>query len=159
MTTRTETQQDLQSFLRYLEDNYPEEVLRISREVDPVFEATAILWALENERRYPVVIFENIKGSDIPVVTNVHASFPRLALALGLPFDATPRDFVLEYMRREENPIPPVLVDKAQAPCKEIILTGDDVDVTKLPTLKYHELDSGQVDPGYEAWQGRYITL
>jgi 2,5-furandicarboxylate decarboxylase 1 len=159
VTTRTETQQDLQSFLRYLEENYPDEVLRISREVDPVFEATAILWALENERRYPVVIFENIKGSDIPVVTNVHASFPRLALALGLPIDATPRDFGLEYMRREENPIPPVLVDNAQAPCKEIILTGDDVDVTKLPTLKYHELDSGQVDPGYEAWQGRYITL
>jgi len=159
VTTRTETQQDLQSFLRYLEENYPDEVLRISREVDPVFEATAILWALENQRRYPVVIFENIKGSNMPVVTNVHASFPRLALALGLPFDATPRDFVLEYMRREENPIAPVLVDNAQAPCKEIIITGDDVDVTKLPTLKYHELDSGQVDPGYEAWQGRYITL
>ena len=37
VTTRTATHQDLQSFLRYLEENYPDEVLRISREVDPVF--------------------------------------------------------------------------------------------------------------------------
>src|SRR5581483_10909328 len=159
VTTKAATKQDLQSFLRYLEENYPDEVLRVSREVDPIFEATAILWRLENERRFPTVIFENIKGSSIPCVTNVHASFPRLAMAIGLPIDATPRDFVLEYMRREENPIPPRLVDNDQASCKEVILTGDDVDVTKLPTLKYHELDSGQVDAGYEAFQGRYITL
>jgi 2,5-furandicarboxylate decarboxylase 1 len=157
--TQAATGQDLQSFLRFLEENYPDEVMRVSREVDPIFEATAILWRLENERRFPTVVFENIKGSSMPCVTNVHASFPRLAMAIGLPIDATPRDFVLEYMRREEQPIPPVLVDKEQAPCKEIILTGDEVDVTKLPTLKYHELDSGQVDPGYEAFQGRYITL
>ena len=157
--TRAATQQDLQSFIRYLEENYPDEVLRVSREVDPIFEATAILWALENERRFPAVIFENIKGSSVPCVTNVHASFPRLAMALGLPPTATPRDFTLEYMRREENPVPPRLVSNAEASCKEVILTGDDVDVTKLPTLKYHELDSGQVDPGFEDFRGRYITL
>lgn len=156
---RTEVGQDLQSYLRDLEKHHPTEVLRVSREVDPIFEATAILWRLENERRFPAVVFENIKGSSIPCVTNVHASFPRLAMAIGLPIDATPRDFVLEYMKREENPIAPRLVDADQAPCKEIVITGDDVDVTKLPTLKYHDLDSGQMDPGYEEHQGRYITL
>ncbi len=157
--TRAATGQDLQSFIRFLEENHPDEVLRVSREVDPVFEVTAILWRLENERRYPLVIFENVKGSSMPVVTNVHASFARLAMSIGLPIDATPRDFVLEYMRREAEPIPPRLVDNASAPCKEVILTGDDVDLTKIPTLKYHELDSGQVDPGFESFQGRYITL
>ena len=157
--TRAATGQDLQSFIQYLEENHPDEVLRVTREVDPIFEVTAILWRLENERRFPLVIFENVKGSDLPVVTNVHASFPRLAMAIGLPIDATPRDFVLEYMRREAEPIPPRLVDGMTAPCKEVILTGDQVDLTKLPTLKYHELDSGQVDPGFEAYQGRYITL
>jgi len=157
--TRSATGQDLQSFIRYLEENHPGEVLRVSREVDPVFEVTAILWRLENERRYPLVIFENVKGSSIPVVTNVHASFARLAVAIGLPIDATPRDFVLEYMRRESEPIPPRLVDGMTAPCKELIFTGDQVDLTKLPTLKYHDLDSGQVDPGFESFQGRYITL
>jgi 2,5-furandicarboxylate decarboxylase 1 len=156
---RTELGQDLQSFINFLEKHYPNEVLRVKKEVDPIFEATAILWRLEKERRFPIVIFEDIKGSRIPCVTNVHASFPRLAMAIGLGIDATPRDFILEYMRREDQPIEPKLTDPSTALCKEVILTGDDVDVFKLPMLKYHELDSGQMDAGFEAEQGRYITL
>ena len=54
-----------------------------------------------------------------------------------------------------------------EAPARPIVVhdfavtrvTGDDVDVRILPTLKYHELDSGAVDPGFEDIQGRYITL
>jgi 2,5-furandicarboxylate decarboxylase 1 len=154
---KAELGQDLQSFIRFLEKYYPNEILRVKREVDPIYEATAILWRLEREQRFPVVIFDNITGSDIPAVTNVHASFPRLAMAIGLDITAKPRDFVLEYMKREEQPIEPKLVDAGAS--QDVVITGDDVDVTKLPTLKYHELDSGQVDPGYEAFQGRYITL
>jgi 2,5-furandicarboxylate decarboxylase 1 len=156
---RKELGKDLQSFLRFLETYHPNEVLRVKREVDPIFEATAILWRLEKERRFPLVVFDHIKGSELPCVTNVHASFPRLAMALGLSIDATPRDFILEYMRREDAPIEPVMVERDKAPCKEIVLTGDDVDIFRLPMLKYHELDSGQMDPGYEAHRGRYITL
>lgn len=149
----------LHDFIDFLGKYHPDEVLRVTEEVDPIFEVTAALWRLEKEQRYPLVIFENVKGSSIPCVTNVHASFPRLALALGLGIDATPGDFIKEYMAREESGIEPRLVAAADAPCKEVILKGDEVDVTKLPTLKYHELDSGQVDPGYEDFQGRYITL
>jgi 2,5-furandicarboxylate decarboxylase 1 len=109
------------------------------------------LWALENQRRYPVVVFDNIKGASMLCVTNVHASFPRLAMAIGLQKDASVRNFVFEYMKREGQPIPPKLIDAG--PVKDVVLTGDDVDVTKLPTLKYHDLDSGQVDPGYEHMQ------
>jgi len=156
---RTELGKDLRSFIRFLEKFHPNEILHVQQEIDPVFEATALLWRLEQERRFPVVIFDKIKGSQLPCVTNVHASFPRLALAIGLGMDATPRDFILEYMQREDNEIEPVLVNRDKAPCKEIILTGADVDVFKLPMLKYHELDSGRMDPGYEAHHGRYITL
>lgn len=150
----------LRDFIAYLEENHPNEVLHVKQEVDPIFEVTALLWRLEKDHRFPVVIFDNVKGSDIPVVTNLHASFPRLAAAIGLDFDAPVRDFILEYMRREESPIQPqALADPASAPVKEIIVTGDDIDVTKLPMLKYHEFDSGAVDPGYEAFRGRYVTL
>lgn len=154
---KAELGQDLRSFIGFLEKYYPNEVLRVKREVDPIFEATAILWRLEKEQRFPVVIFDNIKGSEIPAVTNVHASFPRLAMAIGLDITAKPRDFVLEYMKREDQPIEPKMVDTG--PSKDVVITGDDVDVTKLPTLMYHELDSGQVDPGFEHMRGRYITL
>jgi len=114
--SREELGRSLHEFLDFLEKNYPEEVLRVREEVDPVFGVTAILWRLERERRFPVVVFENVKGSRIPCVTNVHASFPRLALALGLPLDATPRDFILRYMQLEDHAIEPRLVDPAGAP-------------------------------------------
>ena len=81
---KTATGQDLQSFLRFLEEHYPDEVIHVSKEIDPVFEATAALWRLENERRFPAVVFDNIRGSDIPCVTNVHASFPRLAMGIQI---------------------------------------------------------------------------
>ena len=124
---RTELGKDLRSFIRFLEKFYPNEILRVKEEVDPIFEVTAMLWRLEKERRFPVVIFDNIRGSEIPCVTNVHASFPRLAMAIGLEIDATPREFILEYMRREDKGIAPVLVNRDKAPCKEVILTGRDV--------------------------------
>jgi UbiD family decarboxylase len=92
---KAELGKDLQSFIRFLEKHYPNEILRVKQEVDPIFEAMAILWRLENERRYPLVVFDNVKGAELPAVTNVHASFPRLAMAIGLPIDATPRDFIL----------------------------------------------------------------
>jgi 2,5-furandicarboxylate decarboxylase 1 len=149
--------QDMQSYIAFLEKYYPDEVLRVTKEVDPIFEVTAILWALENQRRYPLVVFENIKGSDMPCVTNVHASFPRLAAAIGLDPASSVRDFIFEYMKKEAQPIDPKLVETG--PVKDVVLTGDDVDVTKLPTLKYHELDGGQVDPGFEDYRGRYLTL
>lgn len=132
--------------IAFLEANYPDEVIRVTREVDPIFEVTGILAKLEKLKQFPCVIFENVKGSRIPLVTNMHASFPRLAMAIGLPRDASPRDFILEYGKREANPIPPVMAESG--PCHDVVLTGDDVDVTILPILKYHELDAG-----------RYITL
>jgi 3-polyprenyl-4-hydroxybenzoate decarboxylase len=36
--------QYLQSFIEFLEKRHPDELLRIKREIDPVYEATAILW-------------------------------------------------------------------------------------------------------------------
>ena len=78
---RSELGKDLRSFIQFLEKFYPNEILRVKEKVDPFFGVTSILWRLENERRFPIVIFDNIIGSTFPCVTNVHASFPRLAMA------------------------------------------------------------------------------
>ena len=75
---------DLRGFIAYLEAEHPEHVIRISKEVDPHFGVTGILTRLEKDRKFPLVIFDNIKGSDIPLVSNMHASFERLRLALGM---------------------------------------------------------------------------
>ncbi|MBI2358877.1 MAG: UbiD family decarboxylase [Deltaproteobacteria bacterium] len=136
------TGKDLRGFIRYLEEHYPCDVLRVAREVDPIFEATAILSRLEKEDKFPLVIFEKVKKSTIPVVANTHAAFHRNAMAIGLEPDAGPRQFAAEYARREAAPIEPAVV--RTGPCKEVVLKGSEVDLTALPTLKYHEKDAGR---------------
>ena len=131
----------LRTFLRNLEKDSPEQVIRITREVDPHFEVTAVLEKLEKERQFPVVIFENVKGCDLPVITNVHADAQRLFRAIGLK-DGNVKEFLKEYGEREEREIDPVLV--SEGPVQEVVITGDDIDVRKLPLLTYHELDAGR---------------
>ncbi len=132
---------DLRGFLKEIETEEPEQLLRVKREVDPHFEVTGVLARLEKERKFPVVIFENVKGSTLPVVTNVHADAQRLFRAIGLQ-NGTLHEFLREYSAREDCPRPPVMVEKA--PAQEIVLTGRDVDVTRLPILTYHEKDAGR---------------
>src|SRR3972149_6964922 len=51
---------------------------------------------------------------------------------------------VPEYGKREGSPIPTTLVPSDKAPVHEVVLTGNDIDITKLPTLVHQELDAGR---------------
>ncbi|MDT3697919.1 MAG: UbiD family decarboxylase [Thermincola sp.] len=54
-------------------------------------------------------------------------------MVFGLEPTASIPEIAAEYIKRTSGkPIPPKLVDKSQAPCKENILLGDDVDLFKL---------------------------
>src|SRR5438477_6564471 len=76
--------QDLRSYLDLLKRRRPDELLIVSKPIDPAYEITAFVVKLEQEaRRRPVLVFENVKGTRFPVLTNLHASRARLALALG----------------------------------------------------------------------------
>src|SRR4030095_5921705 len=65
---------DLRSFIEKVRQELPEDVLTIKKEMDPRFEIATLVVKLEQERRFPVLLFENVKGSKFPVVTNTHAS-------------------------------------------------------------------------------------
>ena len=94
----------------------------------------------------PMLLFDRIK--DYPagyrVVTNMFATPRRTALALGLPLQARGLDLVRALRDRIKNIplIPPVEVE--ESPVKENILTGNDVDVFRFPTPKWHEHDGGR---------------
>ena len=142
---------DLHSYLTFIEENYPEHIYHVTREVNPEFEATAIIAKLEKEKRFPIVVFHNIKGANMPVVINVHADFQRLAMAIGLPPDTKIKEFTEEYARREASPIEPIMVSSEEAPVQEVVWQGDEVDLYKLPLLKYHGKDAGHyITAGYE---------
>jgi len=70
---------DLRGFIAFLEKEHPEQVVRISREVDPKFGVSGILERLERDGKFPLVIFENVKGSTIPLVAKKHLFLHRRA--------------------------------------------------------------------------------
>ena len=132
---------DLRGFLKYLEEKHPEEIFRVTKEVDPEFGVSGILHRLEADNHFRTVIFENVKGSDVPLVANMHAGFERLRYALGME-NGDIDDFLEECAVRQEKPIPPVEVERA--PVQEVVVAGQDIDVAKFPICKYHELDAGK---------------
>lgn len=127
---------DLREFLRRLEDQGPEEWLRVEKEVSLEHEITALLLELEKRSRFPAVFFERVRESTIPVVTNLHATRRRLALALGIEEE----QLVEEYRKRQAHPVLPELVD--DGPVKAVVERGDDVDIGRLPLLTHFDIST-----------------
>lgn len=119
----------LRGFLASLQEASPHDVVRVRRPINPVQEPTALLRRLEMDGRLPVVFFENVIGSEIPLVMNVHATRERLALALGV----RPEELNREYQRRLERPIQPT--SARQCSVKEIVLTDERADLGILPII------------------------
>lgn len=73
------------------------------------------------------------------MVGNVVASRQRIAMAL----DVEPDEIRQEVTRRLATPQPVVEIDRNHAPVQEIVLTGDDVDLTRFPIHLQHGMDGG----------------
>lgn len=72
---------DLRSLLRALEREG--DLKRIKAEVDPYLEVGEIVDRV-NKAGGPALLFENVKGSDMPLAMNVFGTDRRLLKALGL---------------------------------------------------------------------------
>ena len=95
---------DLRNFLQTLEDNG--QLLRITEPVWPEPDIGAAASAANKGlgETAPALMFENIRGFQKPkLVTNVHGSWPNMALMLGLPKDTPPKKQFLEFSRRYQN--------------------------------------------------------
>jgi len=119
--------QSLRGFLHMVETQYPDELLRITQPVDPRFDMTATVFELERAGRNPVVVFEKVDGYDMPVITNVAANRRLLAACLGVE----PRDLPTAFRERCQKYIPSETV--GQAAWNDVVIEGDDVDLTRLP--------------------------
>ena len=89
--------------------------------------------------RGPAILFENVKGYNIPVLVNVLSTRRRPALALGLPPDAKREEIDRTIAERMKREIEPKIVDTG--PCKEA--EENDVDLTKYPIPTMHEKNAG----------------
>jgi UbiD family decarboxylase len=129
---------DLRSFVAAYDKAHPGEVVRITEPVGIEHDVMALVLEYERRRRWPILLFEKVRGHDIPIVCNVVASRRALAFALGVEEPA----LAAEYARRIKERIKPVIV--ADPPWRRRVLTGDAVDLTALPLPVYFPGDAGR---------------
>ncbi len=132
---------DMRDFIKLCEQKG--QLTRVSQEVDWDLELSHIA-KLNEEKKGPALLFENVKDYSSPVITSVCTTTERLALIMGLPMNSTLVDIMRVWVEKAETKVPPKYVDPKTAPCKENIMMGDDVDLLKFPTPKYYPLDGGR---------------
>lgn len=125
---------DLRSFLKVLEEN--NEVAYIEKEVDWKHEIAAVIATLE-KKEGPAPYFRNVKDKGFEVCGGMLGSMNRIALALGCEKEEI-TDFLGKCL---ENPIKPVEVK--EAPCHDVVITGDDIDLSYVPIPIHAPKDGG----------------
>jgi UbiD family decarboxylase len=127
--------QGLRGFLEFVETEHPDQLLRISELVKSDYEMTAIVFELERAGRSPVVIFDNVEGHDMSVVTNIAGNRDLLAAVL----DVDSADLPTAFRERCQNYLPVERVDGA--PWQDIVIEGDDIDLAALPIPMQFDVD------------------
>ncbi len=150
--------QDLRDFLALLEQKG--ELRRIKTAVSPKLEMTEIC-DRTLRKGGPALLFENPTGFDIPVLANLFGTPERVALGMGQSSVAALRE-VGELLAFLKEPDPPKGFKDAWAKlpvfkqvlnmapkhvnrpaCQDVVITGDDVDLHKLPIQTCWPEDAG----------------
>ncbi len=142
---------DLRAYLEALESIGDLE--HVTRSVSADLEAAAIT-RRSTELLRPAPFFENVDGVK-PGFRLVGAAgslssdrrhpLARLALSLGQPYDASPRDLTECLVKATQSPpIKPKVIASATAPCKQNILLGDDATLDRFPIPRIHQDDGGR---------------
>ncbi|MBV8335630.1 MAG: UbiD family decarboxylase [Alphaproteobacteria bacterium] len=129
--------QSMRGFLAMVERQYPDELVRIAAPVEREVDITATVFELERAGRSPVVIFENVEGFDMPVVTNIAGNRRLIAAAMGVEPSALAATF--RERCQEYRPVERV----SSAPWQEVVIEGDAVDLTRLPIPTHFAVDAG----------------
>jgi 4-hydroxy-3-polyprenylbenzoate decarboxylase len=151
---------DLNEFIKRLEKDG--ELVRIKEEVDPVLEAGEIA-DRAIKAGGPALLFERPRGARFPLFMNGFGTWKRTLKALGvngieeiaseisdlltpeIPIKVSEKFRMLSKLAGLKNIIPKIVKN---APCQEIVLKGNDVNLEDLPIIKCWPRDGG-----------RYFTL
>jgi 4-hydroxy-3-polyprenylbenzoate decarboxylase len=124
-------------------------LVRVKAPVSPRLEITEIHTRLLAERG-PAVLFENVEGSAMPVLTNLFGTVERVAWGMNRePQQLRELGELLAFLKQPEPPggwreaveMAPLLRAAlamkpktiARAPCQEVVLRGADIDLGRLP--------------------------
>ena len=154
------TYRDLHGFVDRLEKEG--ELRRIAGPVSPELEITEITDRMsKSPGGGKALLFENVTGSRFPVLTNAFGSDRRMAMALEA---VSPDELAERISGLLKMTMPTTFMDKVgtlpellglakclprvrksgRAPCQEVVLTGDEVDLGAIPVLKCWPQDGGR---------------
>ena len=128
--------QDLRDFLKQADEKGV--VRHVTEEVKREYEMSTLMMDLDKEHRYPIVCFDKVENSEFPVVTNILGCRERFAEGLGVAADKVSET----YAARIRNRIEEVKVVE-NAPFNAHTITGDDIDLYKLPIPTHFPIDAG----------------
>ena len=122
------------------------ELKRIDAPVDLDQELSAIAYMAGQREDAPALLFTRFtEPAEGRVLINMlGASAKRYALSVGLDPLLSTTDLIRETRRIMQQRIPPKHVAADKAPVNEVVLKGDDVDLTRLPVPKFWPGDGGR---------------
>ncbi|MGD0817090.1 MAG: menaquinone biosynthesis decarboxylase [Methanomassiliicoccales archaeon] len=138
------------------------ELLRVKGEVSPHLEITEITDRMsKSPKGGKALLFERVTGSAFPVLTNAFGSERRMAMALscdrldelekkieGLLDTKMPGGFLGKLGMLPElvslSKSFPRTRRMSRPPCQEVVITGDDIDLDKIPVLHCWPKDGGR---------------
>ena len=134
---------------------------RIKTPISPELEITEITDRVSkfNDHRNVALLFENVKGYDMPVLINAFGSYERMALALGVEkldqiADEIRQIMKLPYLTMKDKSNVLSILQTARkainfpkyvrnAPCQEVVMERPSLD--KIPILKCWPQDGGKI--------------
>ena len=166
-TTSNQSKQDLRTWLSEMEA--AGEVTHISG-ADRETEIGGIVDIYQRKIGNPLALFDDIPGypKGHRVLANLLTSVKRINMTVGNSPDSSEMELVQFWRRymREAKTIPPVEVQSGAL--TENVLTGDDIDLFRIPVPKWHEHDGGYYigtgdmvimrDPGHRLGQLRRLS-
>ena len=150
---------NLTEFIKALESNG--ELLRVQDEVSSYLQISKIT---DRESKRPgggkALLFETVKNSAFPVATNIFGSTKRICMALGVNALDDLGDRIRSYLNiappkgmRQVLAMLPMALSLTQfiprrfkgktPPCQEVVHTGQEVDLGKIPVLHCWPQDAG----------------
>ena len=125
--------QDFRQFLDVLRQQG--ELIDVDRPIALTDVGKALKQAYQKGR--PAVSF-NDNGTEFPLVCGVYSDRNKALLA----FQSDEKTILQKVLDGLDHPIAPRMV-KGPAPCHEVVITGDDIDINRFPIPTYSPKDGG----------------
>lgn len=127
--------QDVRHFLADYSAAHPEDVFTLDKPVSDDQDATALIWALAEQGRQPMLRLNNVRNLKSPVLANIFGSRQRIARMFG----TDEAGLHAAYQARSRAAVPFETVETG--PVLEQVLTGAKVNLDSLPMLKHFQTD------------------